>query len=186
VRIIAGELGGRVLVAPAGRATRPTSERVREALFSILGDVAGLAVLDLFAGSGALGLEALSRGAARAVLVEQARPALKALQANVRALGLADRARVVAAPAERALSRLAGEGERFGLAFLDPPYAGDDGARALAALVAQGVLASGAWIVLERATRGAPLAAPPGYERAFERAYGDTTIGFYRPHAEAS
>src|SRR5262245_29771258 len=97
VRIIAGELGGRVLKAPAGRATRPTSERVREALFSILGDVEDLAVLDLFAGSGALGLEALSRGAARAVFVEEARAALGALKKNVESLGVAERSRVVAA-----------------------------------------------------------------------------------------
>jgi 16S rRNA (guanine(966)-N(2))-methyltransferase RsmD len=185
VRIIAGELGGRVLKAPAGRATRPTSERVREALFSILGDVEGLAVLDVFAGSGALGLEALSRGAARAVFVEDARAALGALKKNVDALDVGERVRVVAAPADRALSRLAAEHERFGLAFLDPPYASGDGARALAALADAGVLAPGAWVVLERATRGAPVPAPEGLALAFERGYGDTTIAFYRTHAEA-
>src|SRR6185436_10638412 len=97
VRIVAGELGGRVLKAPAGHATRPTSERVREALFAILGDVEGLAVLDLFAGSGALGLEALSRGAARVVFVEGARAALVALRQNVEALDVKPRARVIQA-----------------------------------------------------------------------------------------
>ncbi len=186
MRIIAGEWGGRVLVAPAGRATRPTSERVREALFSILGDIEGLVVLDLFAGSGALGLEALSRGAARAVFVEQSRPALNALRANVAALGVGERVRVIQAQAEKSLARLAGEGERFGLVFLDPPYASPDGQLALKALPKSGVLAAGAWIVIERATRGEPLLAPGGYERAFERVYGDTTIAFYRPLPEAS
>src|SRR6185295_8236746 len=99
MRVIAGRLGGRRLVAPRGLATRPTSDRVREALFSMLGDVAGAMVLDLYAGTGALAIEALSRGAERAVFVENARPALAALHENLGSLGLEGKAKVLAQPA---------------------------------------------------------------------------------------
>ena len=154
MRIIAGSFGGRPLVAPRGRETRPTADRVREALFSILGDVADLDVLDLFAGSGAFGLEALSRGAASATFVEAARPALAALRANIAALA---RRRTGCSwsrrTSRRALARLAKEGRRFGLVFLDPPYAAGRGAATLAALVEHGLLVPGAWVVLERSSR---------------------------------
>ena len=110
MRIIAGTHRGRRISAPAGDATRPTADRVREALFSIVGPVDGLDVLDLFAGSGALGLEALSRGAASATLVERARPALACIRANAAALGLEDRVRVVARDWRAALARRAGGG----------------------------------------------------------------------------
>src|SRR5579859_1944240 len=103
MRVIAGELGGRRLRSPRGEATRPTSGRVREALFSMLGEIDGARVLDLFAGSGALGIEALSRGAASATFVEHAPPALAALRANLAALGLGERSRVVDGDALRAL-----------------------------------------------------------------------------------
>src|SRR6185295_2764378 len=99
MRIVGGNLGGRVLRAPAGAATRPTSEKVREALFDILGAVDDAHVLDLFAGTGALGMEALSRGAAHATFVDAARPAVAAIRGNLRALGLADRAQVIAGDA---------------------------------------------------------------------------------------
>src|SRR5262249_36636856 len=101
MRVIAGHLGGRRLSAPRGLATRPTSDRVREALFSALGDVGGATVLDLYAGTGALGIEALSRGAAGATFVENARPALAALRGNLAALGLEEQARVIAQPVAR-------------------------------------------------------------------------------------
>ena len=120
MRVIAGRLGGRKLVAPRGLSTRPTSDRVREALFSALGAVTGARVLDLFAGTGALGVEAISRGAARAVFVESARPALAALRENLGALGLAESARVVPQLAERALGAVIAEGP-FDLIFADPP-----------------------------------------------------------------
>src|SRR5262249_58893941 len=103
MRVIAGALGGRRLVAPRGAATRPTSDRVREALFSALGDVGGARVLDVFAGTGALGIEALSRGAEHATFVESARPALAALRANLAALGIEGLARVVPQPVARAV-----------------------------------------------------------------------------------
>src|SRR4029079_10909257 len=137
VRIIAGEFRGHPLVAPRGRATRPTSDRVREALFSILGDVEGLDVLDLYAGSGSLGLEALSRGARHATFVETAHAATQAIRANVASLAVGDRAKVVAGDVKRALKDAKAT---FGLVFLDPPYAAEDVAQALDALTASGAL----------------------------------------------
>lgn len=116
MRIVAGELGGRRLAAPRGGDVRPTTDRVREALFSILGDVSGLSVLDLFAGTGALGLEAISRGAAGATLVDVD---VGSAEANVEALGVSDRCEVVRGDAIRFLRR---DGGRYDLVFCDPPY----------------------------------------------------------------
>src|SRR5882757_9379369 len=131
MRVIAGSLGGRRLIAPPGRATRPTSDRVREALFSILGGVEGDEVLDLFAGTGALGIEALSRGAKQVTFVEQARAALRALRQNLRQLDLEPRAQVIAAPVERVLQSPSWPAETFDLVLIDPPYSAirDDHAR---------------------------------------------------------
>jgi 16S rRNA (guanine966-N2)-methyltransferase len=177
LRVIAGRYGGRRLQAPAGAATRPTSDRVREALFSILGArVDDAAVLDLFAGSGALGIEALSRGAARATFVESAPPALRALRDNLAALG-AD-AEVVRADALRWL-RGASRGERqYSLVFLDPPYrrAAALGAELSEALPA--VLGPDALVVSE-SDRRAPLELTiPTHD---ERRYGDTLIRIHGP-----
>jgi 16S rRNA (guanine966-N2)-methyltransferase len=122
MRIVAGERKGLRLDAPPGRDTRPTSDRMREALFSMLGDVSDLTVLDPFAGSGALGLEALSRGAASAVFCETAAPALRALRANVERLGYRDRAEVRRQDARRRLAADARAGHRYQLIMLDPPY----------------------------------------------------------------
>src|SRR5260370_19000096 len=123
MRVIAGAYGGRRLQAPRGQATRPTADRVREALFSILGDIDELSVLDLVGGSGALGIEALSRGAARAVFVERAPRALDALRANLEALGIdRDRADVRALDARAAARTALTHGETYDLVFLDPPY----------------------------------------------------------------
>jgi len=180
VRIIAGSFGGRPLVAPRGRATRPTADRVREALFSILGDVEELDVLDLFAGSGAFGLEALSRGAATATFVEKARPALAALRANVEALAVADRVFVLGDDVEGALPRLTREGRRFGLVFLDPPYAAGRGAATLAALASGGLLVPGAWVVVERSSLDPAPDAPDALPPRFERTYGAATLSFHR------
>ncbi|HVW16782.1 MAG TPA: 16S rRNA (guanine(966)-N(2))-methyltransferase RsmD [Solirubrobacteraceae bacterium] len=166
MRVVAGTLGGRRLIAPAGSATRPTSDRVREALFSVLGDVTGAAVLDLFAGSGALGIEALSRGAARATFVERAPAALRALRANLDALGLeADVRRV------DALRYVREADDAYDLVFLDPPYR--DATRLGAQLHLRPVLAPGARVVAE-SDRRAPLAID--LPLTFERRYGDTLI----------
>ena len=181
MRVIAGRYGGRRLVAPAGAATRPPADRVREALFSILGTrVEGTDVLDLFAGSGALGLEALSRGAASATFVEEARAAVLALASNIAALGVDAETSLISADARAALKRLAREEARFGLVFADPPYAAKETAETLDALVRSGVLLEGAWVVLEHAARTTPPPAPPACALRFTRTYGDTALTFYR------
>lgn len=181
MRVIAGRFGGRTLTAPRGLATRPTSDRVREALFSALGPVAGAAVLDLFAGTGALGIEALSRGADRATFIENARPALAVLRDNLASLGLADHTQVIAQPVERALAA-SGLGRLEGpwdLVFLDPPYAKlAEVPAAVAWLVHGGALAEAARVVVEHASRDA---APelPGLKPRPSRTYGDTAITIY-------
>ena len=152
MRIIAGEWRGRKLAVPEGQLTRPTADRVRETLFSMLasrlGAFEGLRVADLYAGSGALGLEALSRGAASACFVEQERRALAAIRANVDSLAAAERARIVPGSAEH-LPR----GERFDLLFADPPYATGSGTAVLSAVLDAGWAAAGAWIAIETERR---------------------------------
>lgn len=178
MRVIAGLLGGRKLVAPRGMDTRPTSDRVREALFSALGDLRGALVLDLYAGTGALGIEALSRGAERATFVENARPALAALRENLTALALLPRARVVALPAARALAAMGAEERPFDLVFADPPYAALAELPPLLAALAGGALSPGARVVIEHASRDAAPAVT-GLTARRSRAYGDTTVTVY-------
>lgn len=172
MRVIAGALGGRRLASPPGE-TRPTSDRVREALFSILGPIDGLRVLDLFAGSGALAIEALSRGASEALLVEQDRRTAGVAGENVESLGLESRARLVVGRAEVEAARLARAGERFGLVFADPPYRqGLETLRGLSADLSR-VVAPGGRIVVESHRRDpAALDLPMVHERQ----YGDTAI----------
>jgi 16S rRNA (guanine(966)-N(2))-methyltransferase RsmD len=176
MRVIAGIHGGRELLAPRGRATRPTGDRVREALFSILADVNGARVLDLFAGSGALAIEALSRGAAEATLVDSSTAALEAIRRNLEALGI--EAEVVRQPAVRFLERARKNARQYDLVFLDPPYrhAGSLSGELTAALVP--VLAPDARVVSE-SDRRSPLAL----ELALldERRYGDTLIRIHGP-----
>lgn len=175
----------RQLRAPRGQATRPTSDRVREALFGILGSagaIDGARVLDLYAGTGALAFEALSRGASRATLVESSREALGALRANVTALGQEARTRVLAVDIRGAVTRIAAEGP-FDLVLADPPWAlVDEGpARdALEALARAGALAEGAAVVLEHAARSEPPEVP-SLVRGETRRYGDTALTFYKP-----
>lgn len=177
MRIIAGTHRGRRIAAPAGDATRPTADRVREAMFSIIGPVEGLDVLDLFAGSGALGLEALSRGAATATLVERARPAVACIRANIAALGLEGRARVVARDWRAALSAERAAGRAFGLCLLDPPYTLTDRVVAqLGALLEPLVAAPGIVVIEHSAARPPP--EPSGLEivSRTDRTYGDTAL----------
>jgi 16S rRNA (guanine966-N2)-methyltransferase len=180
MRITGGEFAGRTLRVPRG-AVRPTAERVREAVFSMLahrGALAGARVLDAFAGSGALGLEALSRGAAHALFVEKSRDAAAVLAANVAALGVAGRARAVTREATSALRALASEGARFDLCFVDPPYASGLAARTLGLLAESGLLAPRAVLVAESDRRHAP-GPIAGLALALERRYGDTLISLY-------
>ena len=171
MRVIAGTHGGRELTAPKGTATRPTSDRVREALFSILGDVQHARVLDLFAGSGALAIEALSRGAEDATLVDSAPPAIAAIRRNLEALRLD--AEVVRQPAARFLQGASRDGRQYDLVFLDPPYrhASTLGRELTSAL--RPILAADSRVVAESDRR-----VPLGLELALidERRYGDTLI----------
>ncbi len=177
MRVVGGRLGGRRLETPRGRATRPTPERVREALFSILANVDGARVLDLFAGSGALAIEALSRGAAEATLVDSSGAAIAAIRRNLDALGLVAEVR-----GQRALSFLQGarDGARqYDLVFLDPPYrhAAALGRELSTALVP--VLAPDARVVAESGRR-APLELG-ALTTLDERRYGDTLIRIHGP-----
>lgn len=180
MRIVGGSLGGRVLRAPHGAATRPTSEKVREAIFNILGPVEGARVLDLFAGSGALGIEALSRGAAHATFVDTGKPALAALRANLRELGLEDRAAVLPMDAVAAARRP--PPAPWGIVFVDPPYASDLARRAALALPPAS-LEPGARIVIEHDRRGIPPEALGSLLRTDQRRYGDTMVSFFEVRA---
>jgi 16S rRNA (guanine(966)-N(2))-methyltransferase RsmD len=177
MRVVAGIYGGRRLGAPPGSVTRPTSDRVREALFSVLGpSVREARVLDLYAGSGALGIEALSRGAASAVFVDRSRQAIQAVRANLEALSIEADVRPIEARA--ALRAASARREAYDLVFLDPPYRHTAGlGRELSeALVA--VLAPGARVVTE-SDRRAPLQLD--LPLADERRYGDTVIRIHEP-----
>jgi 16S rRNA (guanine966-N2)-methyltransferase len=182
VRIVAGSLGGRVLRAPAGAHTRPTSERAREALFSILGPPPpspdGGQVLDLFAGSGALGIEALSRGAARAVFIDKARPALDTLRRNLAELGVTDRSETILGDGVAYLGRPAVGPFRW--VFIDPPYRTELAARALAALP-RSALTADAVVVVEHDRRNSPAEVYGDLLRTDSRRYGDTCLSLYRP-----
>lgn len=178
-RIVAGDWGGRVLQVPRS-GTRPTSERVREAIFSRLdsqGVITGARVLDIFAGSGALGLEALSRGAAGAVLVDSARGAVQVLRANVATVGAKTQVRIVGADAVRFAASL-GANEVFDLIFVDPPYALDSEVlgRVLASVAAH--LAPLGIIILESSTRAALPDLPPQLMNSATKTYGETQVSF--------
>jgi 16S rRNA (guanine966-N2)-methyltransferase len=176
--VIAGTLGGRRLLAPRGSETRPTADRVREALFSMLGELHGARVLDLFAGTGALGIEALSRGAAGAVFVEREQAALSALRANLAALGLdPPLAEVRPGDALRALESACRAGERYDLVFLDPPYArSQEWGPRLREQLPQALAPEGRVVV--ESDRRAPLSLGLPVQR--QRRYGDTSITIHR------
>jgi 16S rRNA (guanine966-N2)-methyltransferase len=170
-----------VLRAPTGAATRPTSEKVREAVFAILGandgSLDGAHVLDLFAGTGALGIEALSRGAAHATFVDAARPAVAAIRSNLRQLGIEDRSTVITGDAVICAARQVPV-TPWRLVFVDPPYRSDLASRAVAALPLDH-LAGGAVIVIEHDRRNAPPDALGSLLRTDQRRYGDTLISFF-------
>lgn len=186
-RIVAGSAGGRRLAVPKGAGTRPTTDRAREALFATLGtltDLDGARVLDLYAGSGAVGLEALSRGAATAVLVESDRDAARVVSDNVRALGLPG-AQVVRSPVRRYLAAPAdppADQGGYDVVFADPPYTLPDSevAAVLTDLAAGRWLADDAVVVVERASRGNPPDWPAGIEPIKERRYGEGVLWYGR------
>ncbi len=175
MRIIAGQARGRRLRSPRGMATRPMMDRAREALFSSLGELirAGR-VLDLYAGSGSLGLEALSRGAASAVFVEQGRPALEALRENIGMVGLGGR--IVA---EDVVRYLKSTGDQFDLVFVDPPYALDLASVSEILTLIAGRIPVGGTVVLHRPDGEAEPDAPAGLSRVDTRRYGGTRLWRY-------
>jgi 16S rRNA (guanine966-N2)-methyltransferase len=179
VRVIGGSLKGRRLTAPAGLATRPTADRIRESIFNILaGRIAPKRVLDLFAGTGALGIEALSRGAESAVFVDQAKIALAALRRNLHTLDLEGRTRVCHWNILKNLNCLAAERPGFDLVFMDPPYETQAMEPALASLAASGALMSGACIVVEHSARE-PLVIPASaWVLKDQRRFGKTLVSF--------
>ena len=182
VRIVAGTHRGRRLETPTGGHTRPTKDIVREAVFSALdarGRLVDATVLDCFAGSGALALEAISRGARRAVLVERDRDARSVITRNAVALGEAERVTVLGGDAIRVVAGPRPAGAPFDLVFADPPYDLDDESVAafLAALVGSGALADDALVCVERPARRPPV-PPPGWAPAWTRTFGDTLVTF--------
>ncbi len=176
MRIVGGEYKGRKLAAPGGASTRPTSERVREALFDILGGrIAGAAFGDLYAGTGGVGLEALSRGAASCIFAEKAGPALSALRRNMDLLAVGPRGRVLAMDVARALELLDEEGAALDVCFSDPPYADGRWPLLLAGMGARKLVATGGLLVVEYAVK-TPPACPPGMTRGRSYKYGDTGL----------
>lgn len=184
MRIIAGHAHGQRLKAPRGLRTRPTSARARESIFSRLAvriDFTGVRVLDIFAGSGSLGIESLSRGATHVTFVDSSRDAAAVIRANLAHLELVDRARIVVSDVRRALSDLGREHESFDLVFVDAPFKNDMSAQVLAMLAELSLVAPGGWVVVEQSKR-APAAppAPEAHERTLVATIGDHRIAFYR------
>jgi 16S rRNA (guanine966-N2)-methyltransferase len=194
VRIVGGTYGGRRLAVPSGHATRPTADRTREALFSTLTalreTLAGARVLDLYAGSGAVGLEALSRGAAEVLLVESDRSVVGVLRDNVAALGV-EGARVAATTVERLVAdppAVSTSGAPYDVAFLDPPYAYSMATltRVLTHLRRNRWLADGAIVVVERGSRDGNFSWPAGFEAERSRRYGEGTLWYGRAAMETA
>jgi len=180
MRIIAGEARGRTLLAPKGQDTRPTQDYVRESLFNIIQQsVPEARVLDLFAGSGALALEALSRGAERAALVDCSTDAIQCIQRNAETLGFSKRASIIRADWQAALLRLAGNGERFTLVFIDPPYRMTETGTQCAKLADINLLENNALVLIEH-RRDVTPSLDDRFTAVDQRRYGDTVIHFYR------
>jgi 16S rRNA (guanine(966)-N(2))-methyltransferase RsmD len=181
MRVIAGTLKGQRLTTPRGRTTRPTADQVRIAcLDTLMPFLAAGPFLDLFAGAGGVGIEALSRGAPSATFVEQDAAALRALRDNVARLGLEGRARVLRDDAARAVTALAARGERFAVVFLDPPYDSARAAPALEAVATGAILTAEAVVVLQHGTKVPPPDATGVLRRWKARRFGETTLTFFR------
>lgn len=180
MRIIGGSARGRSIVAPAGNKTRPTQDYVRESLFNIIRwDVQEARVLDLFAGTGALSLEAISRGAKEAVLIDMDRDACNAIKKNMETSRLAQQCRLIARDYRQAMDALAREGQKFDVVFIDPPYKMENTGDMCAELMDKGLLADQFLIVVEHKRGLAPL-LDLRFEAFDLRKYGDTEITFVR------
>ena len=181
MRIIAGTARGRRLLPAKSAAIRPTADRVRESIFNVLGqNLDGEDVLDLFAGTGALALEALSRGARSAVLVDSDRGAIRLCKGNAEALGFGDRTRIIAAPVARALKLLQREGAGFDLIFADPPYAARAVLQTLGAIEAASLCRPGGRVCIEHDKRETAPESGGLLSRIDQRRFGDTVVSIYR------
>jgi len=184
MRVTAGAERGRKLRAPRGATTRPTGAKVREAIFNILGPLPPNPVLDLFAGTGALGIEALSRGASVATFVERDQRALTALHRNLRTFDLSDRARVLDSSVAVALQRLSEQDAKFSWVFVDPPYASGEVEPVLTLLSGGELLDNGAVVIVEHDRHHIPPPRVGALEMVDRRFYGDTGLSFYRRQRE--
>jgi len=182
MRIVAGTAKGRRLLGPRSeKAIRPTADRVRQTLFDVLGQRCdGLRVLDLFSGTGALGLEAVSRGAARATLVDSAREAQALCSQNATALGFSGVVEVMALPAAKAIEVLGARGARFELVFVDPPYALKVGEEIVAALEERRLVAEAGRVIVEHSMHEALAPELGGLKLEDERRFGETVVSIYR------
>lgn len=186
MRIVAGTHRGRPLLGPKGPGLRPTADRVRESLFNLLGQrFEGGSVLDLYAGTGALAFESLSRGMRRAVLVDSGAESEQLVQANAQALGFESAVSFLRMPVERALVRLGSEGRRFELVFADPPYAAGAAAALVDAVQAVKVLAPGGILCVEHGHREPAIPEVPGLTAVDGRRFGDTVVSLFRADATA-
>jgi 16S rRNA (guanine(966)-N(2))-methyltransferase RsmD len=184
MRVIGGAAKGRRLLAPKGQAVRPTADRVKESLFNILPrDFSGMKVLDLFAGTGNLSIEALSRGADHAVLVDSSERSVAVIKENLRRLSFATKTEVWVAPAARSLRALARRKESFDIIFLDPPYDQGLAKRSLAIIAQCNLLNDSGTIVVEHSAREALQRRYDSLELHDERRYGDTLLSFYKHQA---
>jgi len=182
MRIIAGSAKGRVLKSLKGRAMRPTMDRVRESVFGMLGErVRGARFLDLYAGAGTVGLEAMSRGAAEATFIESHRPAGRVIEENARRCGFESRSRVIIADAGRGLSVLRREGAQFDLVFVDPPYGSGELGGVMARLTQWPEMVAEGGLVLVQRSRHEDLGEQAGaFERMRSMRYGETVVDLYR------
>jgi 16S rRNA (guanine966-N2)-methyltransferase len=181
MRIVAGSVRGRTLKAPRSAAViRPTADRVRESVFNVLGQTCeGLRVLDLFAGTGALAFEALSRGAAKAVLVDSGREAQQLCRENAEALGFTSIVELLPLSAERGIAKLSVRGDRFELIFADPPYAQTAVDNLLAWLTTHPLLAPGGRLVLEHSKHETAAETAGAFSRIDQRIFGETVVSIY-------
>ncbi|MDD5348327.1 MAG: 16S rRNA (guanine(966)-N(2))-methyltransferase RsmD [Candidatus Omnitrophica bacterium] len=180
MRIISGKYKGRILKAPKG--IRPTEDRVRKALFDILGDVSDLAFLELFAGSGAVGLEALSAGAAQAVFCEKDRQAIKAIQENLKALKAQEEAEILPGDVIDAIEHMARSSRKFDIVFLDPPYYGQSAEKTLQTLGDYDILQTSGYIIVQHFKKDSLPAKQGNLALVRQEKYGDSLLSFYRHH----
>ncbi|MBX7112970.1 MAG: 16S rRNA (guanine(966)-N(2))-methyltransferase RsmD [Myxococcaceae bacterium] len=188
MRIVAGTAKGRILLAPKNaQRIRPTADRVRESIFNILGQSCdGLVVLDLYAGTGALGLEAISRGAVSAVLVDRDREALDLCRDNTQALGFATQVEIVAGPVEKAMSRLSLSHRSFDLVFIDPPYADEAGTAVVTTLCALALLTPQARVCVEHSKHEVLPTQIATLSRIDQRRFGETMVSFFQSEVSSS